>query len=223
MYTNPLDFSAATTVKVQFMFLPISLEAGENFVLEYSTNGGNQFTVVKSWVSGQNFTNNLFYTDAVVFSGPFTSNTILRFRCNGNTNSDIVYLDEVIISTCVPATFSDDNTTVSSEINTDGHSAGFAVAMDMEEAEDAFVVDALQVEENGQNFTADRLSVYPNPVSNELTLKGLSADDQYMIYNLSGQVVIGQQRQDKIDVTGLDNGIYLLRTMKGETLRFIKH
>jgi len=222
MYTCPLDFSTVTSVKVDFMFLAVSLEAGENFVLEYSTDGGTTYTVVQTWVSGQNFTNNLFYSQSVTFTGAFTSNTVLRFRCHGNTNSDVVYLDEVIIRTCVPAGLTTDDATVNSLTQNDANAAGFSEETTEETTEEIEEEIEWESLENETELQREELSVYPNPVSNELTIVGLAEDDNYVIYNLNGQIVVRQQVQTRLDVSAFDRGIYLLRTTTGETLRFIK-
>ena len=100
---------------------------------------------------------------------------------------------------------------------------GFAVAAEViEESTDLVSEDSIAPIERNSDDQKQELSVYPNPVSNELTITGLSGDDNYMIYNINGQVVIREQAHSRIDVSAFENGIYILRTMTGETLRFIK-
>jgi len=58
IYTEALDFSQATIVSISFSALPISMESGEDFMLEVSSDGGSTFVEYKSWASGAEFTNN---------------------------------------------------------------------------------------------------------------------------------------------------------------------
>ena len=63
------------------------------------------------------------------------------------------------------------------------------------------------------DVASDGLVVYPNPVSNTLTIKGLSMRE-VSVYNLMGQWVINETcHEDEIhlDVSSLAAGVYLLR------------
>ena len=71
----------------------------------------------------------------------------------------------------------------------------------------------------------DKLKVYPNPVSNILTIEsplwGLGAAD-YQIINLLGQAVLtGKTTAQRIDVSALPQGSYVLK-VGAEQVRFIK-
>ena len=77
------------------------MENGEDFWLQVSTNGGSSYSTVASYARGTSFNNNTFYTDAVVISGPFSSNTRFRFRCDASANNDMIHLDDITISGCV--------------------------------------------------------------------------------------------------------------------------
>ncbi|MEQ8822307.1 MAG: hypothetical protein RLY93_18890, partial [Sumerlaeia bacterium] len=79
----------------------VSMESGEDFWLQYSSNGGSSWTTVGSWAQGTDFSNNAFYSESVVIdsaSQSFTSNAKFRFRCDASNNADDVYIDEVRIS-----------------------------------------------------------------------------------------------------------------------------
>ena len=58
MFTDVLTLSAYTEVDVSFSFIASSMETGEDFFLEVSTNGGSNYTVVQEWNSGTEFSNN---------------------------------------------------------------------------------------------------------------------------------------------------------------------
>lgn len=99
--TDNLPALDATSIELDFAFYPFSMEVGEDFFLEVSTNGGNTYTVVESWVSGSDFSNGSFYLVNSVISGyTFTNQTKLRIRCDASTNSDRIYLDNLLISIC---------------------------------------------------------------------------------------------------------------------------
>lgn len=97
--TNSLDLSAYDEVKVDFWFMSVSMESGEDFWLQISTNGGSSFTTVESWAQGTDFSNNAFTSASVIISSvTLTANTQLRFRCDASNDSDDIYIDEVVIS-----------------------------------------------------------------------------------------------------------------------------
>lgn len=73
------------------------------------------------------------------------------------------------------------------------------------------------------------LSVYPNPVIEELTLTSQSANKGIMqveFINMQGQVIlsktIGATNQLKINVSNLSNGMYLVRLIQGSTVETSK-
>ena len=60
------------------------------------------------------------------------------------------------------------------------------------------------------------MSLYPNPVSTQLTIEGVEVE-WVEIYNALGQKV-DQHRQNVIDLSDFENGMYLLRvtTVEGQ-------
>ena len=66
----------------------------------------------------------------------------------------------------------------------------------------------------------DKLKVYPNPVSNILTIETNSASD-YQIINLLGQQVLNGQATQRIDVSALPKGTYFLK-VGAEQVKFMK-
>jgi len=82
------------------MYLPESMEYGEDFLLEISTDGGYSFSTVKSWAAGIDFDNGYFYSETVSIVGNFSDHTVLRFRCDASSNYDKIYLDNIKITLC---------------------------------------------------------------------------------------------------------------------------
>ncbi|MBW8003180.1 MAG: hypothetical protein FVQ80_14365 [Planctomycetes bacterium] len=63
------------------------------------TCGGSSYTTVEEWDAGDEFSNGSFYSDSVTITGyNLTSTTRLRFRCDASSNSDYIYIDDVVIS-----------------------------------------------------------------------------------------------------------------------------
>ncbi len=72
--------------------------------------------------------------------------------------------------------------------------------------------------------TGTSLSVYPNPTGEVLLVDGAVEDSHMSIYSLSGNLVLTQTAvhgTNKIDVTTLPNGLYILR-LGSETFKFTK-
>lgn len=101
MFTNNLDLSSAESVEFSFSYYPVSMENGEDFFLEISTNGGTNFSIYQEWNRGVEFQNNTRYNETVLIDDVnFTSNTVFRLRCDASGNNDQIYIDDVNIQAC---------------------------------------------------------------------------------------------------------------------------
>ena len=198
--SDPLRLNGVNQVKVEFIFFASSMEAGEDFLLEY-TNDGTNFTQVRSWVSGTDFENNRFINVNEIFGGNFTDNTRMRIRCDASSNYDFVFVDEVRISACGGAY-------LTSGSNTNRRSA------------ETFTI-SLDKTEKVAEITETEISVYPNPASHTLNIKGLNGQS-YEVFNITGQSVIKSSDKEALDLLPLQNGTYILRTTQGQMIRFNK-
>lgn len=98
---NNLDLSNSSQLKIEFTYMPISFEAVEDFYLQYSSNGGSNWTTIKAYVNGVDFSDGVReYISITIDSGSysFTSRAKLRFEGSASSNSDDIYLDNVVIS-----------------------------------------------------------------------------------------------------------------------------
>ncbi|ANW95064.1 hypothetical protein AXE80_01580 [Wenyingzhuangia fucanilytica] len=68
----------------------------------------------------------------------------------------------------------------------------------------------------------NKVSIYPNPVSDFLHLADNRNISSVHIYNTLGEKVLSVDTSDKIDVTSLRNGVYMLVTNNGSSAKFIK-
>ena len=99
--SNELDLSTYSQITVEFSYVPVSMDnSNEDFWLQVSLDGGSSFTTVEEWNRGDEFENNIRYAESVSILGPFTTNTLLRFRCDASGNPDWVYLDDITVSAC---------------------------------------------------------------------------------------------------------------------------
>ena len=99
--TDPgMDLTGYTQLRVTFSYQAVSMESGEDFVLEYADGGSGGWQVIGTWVSGTDFNNNSIETDGVIIDSSqynFTSDGKIRFRCDASGNSDDVYIDEILV------------------------------------------------------------------------------------------------------------------------------
>lgn len=74
------------------------------------------------------------------------------------------------------------------------------------------------------NVNKDQISLFPNPVKNELNIKGISKVSRYELYTVDGKLVgKGEFKpSSKIEVSLLVPGIYLIK-IRGKNLKFIKN
>jgi len=101
IYTEVTDFSIYQSAEIYLSFYTVSMEIGERFLIEVSTDGGSSFTTAKEFISDTDFFDEQRYFESVSIEGfTFTNQTVFRIRCDASSNGDLVYLDDVIISGC---------------------------------------------------------------------------------------------------------------------------
>ncbi len=101
IYTEVADYSIYESAEIYLSFYTVSMEIGERFLIEVSTDGGNSFTIAKEFISDTDFFDEVRYFETVNIEGfTFTNQTVFRIRCDASSNGDLVYLDDVIISGC---------------------------------------------------------------------------------------------------------------------------
>lgn len=189
--TDNLNLSAFEDVTIDFFFYARSMESGEDFWVQYSTNGGSSYTTVASYSRGVSFENNSFYSASVDIAGPFTSNTRFRFRCDASGNSDWVYIDEVTISGCSNGNLAPITT---SHIN-----------KSLEEELDVELGDVL---------------IYPNPTEGDLNVNFNLGQDEVvslMVVDLQGRIVMNKPISGiegfntyALSTEALEKGTYML-------------
>ena len=70
-----------------------------------------------------------------------------------------------------------------------------------------------------------KLSVYPNPVSNVLNIRGIDNMNQIEVISVTGSVMKKQLRSASVDVSDLNRGVYFLKVQTDKaifTTRFMK-
>jgi len=189
--TSPIfNLSDATGLEIEFYFKAVSMEAGEDFWIQYK-NGSGIWTTIGQAISGTHFINNTFYAATQTVPGfvPTTAGS-LRIQCDASDDTDKIFVDAVKITKFTgPALIKE----------------GIQIKTILE-LPDAPVADS-QID----SFAAPR--VYPNPVSDVLnisfdgdiqSIRMMSIDGQQI--KMSEQVVKDKQ----IDIHHLTTGMYFL-------------
>ena len=202
MYTSNMSLAGLNNLSVAFSFIAVSMEANEDFILEASTNGGSSYTFVDSWSSGSDFQNNTRYWINVPVTGfTWTNQTRFRIRCDASANDDRVYLDDIIIKTCLnyPA-FQAPEVVVQPDVS--NH------------------VPAIYTH-------PDEIILSPNPVTADLQIDGMQLDNATIdIVSVAGSMIRNFSLDgNAVDVSQLQPGLYFLRIEKEGQLivkRFVK-
>jgi len=63
-------------------------------------------------------------------------------------------------------------------------------------------------------FNENSISLYPNPVINNLTINSNKKIDKIEIYNSNGQLLINQTNTNQINFSQYNTGIYFVRIFK---------
>lgn len=198
MTTDNLNLAGFEEVTIDFSYYPRSMENGEDFWLQASTNGGASYQTLVTWASGTDFSNNVRENETIVITGTFTSTTRFRFRCDASGNSDYIYIDDVDVSGCANG-----------------------ARMSGEELLAA-------PETTSEEPSLAQVALFPNPTSDVLNVDfvfGQSFDAQVQVYvtDMTGKTMQqlqwtatnGKQRQT-LDVSQFAPGIYMLHMISGE-------
>ncbi|MEZ5063997.1 MAG: PKD domain-containing protein [bacterium] len=123
--TTGRNVSSYQTMEVEFYFVAISMENGEDFWVQYYN--GSAWQTVASYAAGTSFSNNTWYVATVTIprsSYNFPTNAKIRFMCDASNNSDDVYIDQITWRGSTSSTIPVDRLTpVSMEIARSGFSA----------------------------------------------------------------------------------------------------
>merc|ERR1719401_1239586 len=90
-----------SSLRVQFWFYARNMRDGNSFLLEYSSNDTDDWTLVRKLKKDIDFMNDKFYETSIEFYPTqlsLTSKIRLRFRCKGSNVDSQVYVDEVDFS-----------------------------------------------------------------------------------------------------------------------------
>ncbi|RMF02493.1 MAG: T9SS C-terminal target domain-containing protein [Bacteroidetes bacterium] len=206
MTTDNLALGNYEEVTIDFSYIANSMEQGEDFWLQASTDGGNSYQTLATWARGTDFNNNVRYNESIVITGTFTNSTRFRFRCDASANADQVYIDDVIISGCA-----NNNRQSVPEVG---------------------VAESLSTE----NTAVGAVNIAPNPTRDLITVTYELTNEQSKVSaqltDLTGRLVMQQQwpttvgtHRQLLDLDGELAGVYLLRliTAKGQqTFKVVK-
>ncbi len=197
--TTSQNLAAYTKIKVDFTYVTVSFENGEDFWLQVSTNGGSTYTTKASFVAGTNFVNGTREFESIEITGPFTSTTRIRFRSDASADDDQVYIDDVVISACTQQ-FGGGNTEERTEW--------------------------VELGNDNQAPALYDFAVSPVPASDLLQVMFTSEAEmpvRITLTDLAGRVVMSQQTTAwfgqnalQVPVGNYANGLYLLEVMGGD-------
>jgi sucrose-6-phosphate hydrolase SacC (GH32 family) len=197
MTTDTLDLSAYKELKVDFSYYPSSMDnANEDFWLQLSTDGGVTFTTIEEWNLNDEFLNDERYKEQVIIMGNFTSNTVLRFKCDASDDDDFIYIDDVVISGC--------------ETNTAKKS----------------MAKAKNEEEGLSNETNKKISyidIFPNPANEFVKVNVLRSDmgiKEIRIFDLNGGEIANYKGNNatnfSINTRDLNTGLYVVKIITND-------
>ena len=194
-YTNQLtslDVSSANALTEFYCFNNqlTSLDVSANSALEFLNCKSNQLTSL-------DFSNNPALT--VLFCGT-NQLTSLDVRNGNNTNFSLFNSTSNPNLTCIYVDDAPYSTTNWTDIDP-------ASTFVNNEAECALSI--------GDNAFELDVTIYPNPTDNYLFIEGNKNPISISIYNLLGAEVIATSNTDKIDVSELSNGVYIIKISDG--------
>jgi Dual-action HEIGH metallo-peptidase/Bacterial pre-peptidase C-terminal domain len=97
--SSAFNLTGYSQLEVDFWFYARSMEAGENFYIELWN--GASWVIIANAVSGTNFNNNTLYNGVVAVDSTqvaFANNAQIRFRNDAGDDTDLINIDDVVIS-----------------------------------------------------------------------------------------------------------------------------
>ncbi|MCL6296187.1 M14 family zinc carboxypeptidase, partial [Jejuia spongiicola] len=97
--SETFDLTTYSNTEISFYYYPNSMEAGEDFFLQFFN--GSTWQTIKTYTSGTDFNNGSFYSDNISLDNVtynFTGSAQFRFQCDASGNNDQIYIDQVIIT-----------------------------------------------------------------------------------------------------------------------------
>jgi beta-glucanase (GH16 family) len=99
--SSSLELQAYARLKVEFTYVTVDFSGTENFLVEFSEDGGSSWDVAGDFVHGTDFSNGIRENPVLIITDAthnFTSNAVIRLRCDAGSNTDDVYIDNIVIS-----------------------------------------------------------------------------------------------------------------------------
>lgn len=218
--TSPtISLAGYSQVEVMFYFNAIGMETGKTFNLRYSSNNGSTWTTVGTFTSAATAnTTSSFATDKGFYAAKVTINSTafnatakFRIQNNGANTTDKIYFDAVTIK-------GRKNTTGT------GNVVSLATATKV-----ALLPEIISGAVNKSNIDVTELtgiSVFPNPVKNNLNINAKDPVKSIRILSMNGVVIKTismKSGSQTVDLSKLNKGIYIAEiiTAKGSTKKKI--
>jgi hypothetical protein len=218
--TSPtVSLAGYSQVEVMFYFNAIGMETGKTFNLRYSSNNGTTWTTVGTFTSAAVAnTTSSFVTDRGFYAAKVTMNSTAfnataRFRIqnNGANTTDRIYFDAVTIKGRT-------NTTAT------GNVVSLATA-----TKTALLPEVISGAINNTNNDVTEITgitVFPNPVKNNLNINSKDEIKSVRILSMSGVIlktISMKSGSQSVDLSKLSKGIYIAEiiTTNGSTKKKI--
>ena len=223
MTSDVMNMSSYSELTIEFSYYPNSMENGEDFFLEISTDNGANYSIYRTWESGVDFNNSIHYDEVVTIDDvTLTAQTTLRLRCDASGNGDQIYIDDVVVTGCNYSSATNEiiidqfgkiaNEDVKSIINSLDRESKSADTYEFENDE-----DSLYENQNEE----DEFSVYPNPSRDFVFVKADwgQTPKRIELYDMYGQKVLVKSidvrgnQLIKIDISNVPSGIYIINLL----------
>ena len=209
-HTAGYNVTGYQTLEVEFYFVAISMENGEDFWVQYYN--GSTWQTVAAYARGTSFNNNTWYVATVTIprsSYNFPTNAKIRFMCDASDNNDDVYIDQITFRGSSSARMASSRVVAANRVFKTPD-----IALDNESSRMATVT----LDQN-----------YPNPFNPRTTISfTLPAETRVMltVYDAAGREVatlVNETRgagRHAVDfgANGLSSGIYFYRLVAGATV-----
>ncbi|RCT54754.1 GEVED domain-containing protein [Winogradskyella sp. KYW1333] len=112
LFSNPYDLTDYDEITIDFEYFVTSFEGSENWLVEFSSDNGSSWSIIKNYIVDVDFTENICYNETLTItasSQTFNTQNRIRFRADASGNNDELFIDDILVTgveTCATASAS---------------------------------------------------------------------------------------------------------------------
>ena len=101
LFSDPYDLTDYDAITIDFEYFVTSFEGSENWLVEFSSNNGSSWSIIKNYIVDVDFTEDICYNETLTItasSQTFNTQNRIRFRADASKNDDQLFIDDILVT-----------------------------------------------------------------------------------------------------------------------------